>query len=800
MQNSIKIQWKDGRVNLPIDNDRENLNPYPYQKDAWEEMNKHFIQQKNKAGILWIPTGGGKTVIAVKWLYDNALAQNKRILWIAHRLSLLKQAAETFDRLFDKNIISKDKGLLAALVAGEYLSWKSVDQTDSIVFSTTQSAYQNTSFVEQMITQSPNGLYVVVDECHHAQAPANQKILRLLKDKGAIIIGLTATPYHIDDRKTNALWNFFDSPERKPVTRVKKQFLIGKEFLANPNPITIQTHIKQKDIVEVGQQITKNQTRDSELKSYVLKRLGENPIRNKLIAEHYAKNKERYGKTIIFTPETLANKRLVDELAKYNIAADYIQHNRPSKENEDIMDRFRKDKSLMVLVNTEMCTEGFDAPQTKTVFLTRPTQSQTLVQQMVGRAMRGIEAGGNEECYLVTFVDTWKDFNPIDPEIVINSDEYEVTNVSKSSAGTPIQIPDEVIEECYNLLLTMHIGEIRNTFESIPWGWYIWDTPENSEDENLSDKRRVLIFAPQTEGYNLLEESIRKGVLQIENDISDGFVEAIRNKFFDSCQDPTPRSEDLKALLQAWKDGGIDNGSVLKITFEEREKYNTRKIAQQIIDEDLTESRQEELIKSLWEDETCQKCFSSLDRLIEDVNRYKIQIKSKNQKIKEIIKRVAPEKEKIVIKKWSEGNAGYALREILESVGSNLKLFPKGKPQVSAIEYREKLTRGAWGVCQYSNVNTILISEELNTPSIPLAVVEFLIYHELLHADGLYRHDANFREREAKFIPSKKAIENAKDFPQWEISLNAKKIEWQALCDQFLDTWSYNFTKDIGEY
>lgn len=43
-----------------------------------------------------------------------------------------------------------------------------------------------------------------------------------------------------------------------------------------------------------------------------------------------------------------------------------------------------------------MLTTGFDAPSTNVAIIARPTNSLTLFSQMVGRATRGVAAGGNE--------------------------------------------------------------------------------------------------------------------------------------------------------------------------------------------------------------------------------------------------------------------------------------------------------------------------------------------------------------------------------------------------------------------
>ncbi len=50
------------------------------------------------------------------------------------------------------------------------------------------------------------------------------------------------------------------------------------------------------------------------------------------------------------------------------------------------------------------------------MFIARPTASEILLRQMVGRALRGPKAGGGEIAYLVTFVDTWGIWDPLSPE------------------------------------------------------------------------------------------------------------------------------------------------------------------------------------------------------------------------------------------------------------------------------------------------------------------------------------------------------------------------------------------------
>ena len=72
--------------------------------------------------------------------------------------------------------------------------------------------------------------------------------------------------------------------------------------------------------------------------------------------------------------------------------------------------------------------------------------------------------------------------------------------------------------------------------------------------------------------------------------------------------------------------------------------------------------------------------------------------------------------------------------------------------------------------------------------------MEFLVYHEVLHADMPNNgHDKHFRKRERKFIPSKIAEKEAKEFDKkYEYDENVSYY-WYTVSNQFLDTihWDY---------
>lgn len=119
------------------------------------------------------------------------------------------------------------------------------------------------------------------------------------------------------------------------------------------------------------------------------------------------------------------------------------------------------------------------------------------------------------------------------------------------------------------------------------------------------------------------------------------------------------------------------------------------------------------------------------------------------------------------------------------------KNFPRGAPQVSDRKYSERPLSGMWGFFRYSD-RAIVISSILNSPDVPQFVVEFLMYHEALHADmPTSGHNSEFRQRERRFTPSADAIQDA---AERGYQPRTGDETWRALADQFLDTFHRRFS------
>ena len=157
-----------------------------------------------------MPTGGGKTVVGAGWLLEHHVRSGGRVLWLAHRRSLLRQAFRTFHWLGNAAYPKKNLGLIAISAVDSRLSM--VTKEHDVVFSSMQSAVRadNMDFIETFIDDSDHGVFAVVDEAHHSAAPGYTRLLRRLKERRCNLLGLTATPVRGDEEDQLALAALFD--------------------------------------------------------------------------------------------------------------------------------------------------------------------------------------------------------------------------------------------------------------------------------------------------------------------------------------------------------------------------------------------------------------------------------------------------------------------------------------------------------------------------------------------------------------------------------------------------------------
>lgn len=138
----------------------------------------------------------------------------------------------------------------------------------------------------------------------------------------------------------------------------------------------------------------------------VLQRFAEDEMRNLAIITELEELVKRHRRILVFAATVAHSDLLAAVLQMRNLAAYSVTGSTPSQRRAQIIDRFKQDtQDVRIICNFGVLTTGFDAPLTSAAVIARPTKSLVLYSQMVGRAIRGKRAGGNETAEIVTVVD-----------------------------------------------------------------------------------------------------------------------------------------------------------------------------------------------------------------------------------------------------------------------------------------------------------------------------------------------------------------------------------------------------------
>ena len=392
----------------------DELSMYDYQTEANTALYNHFIRDNRRAGILSMPTGSGKTRVATRFLIETMVADGWQVVWLTHRAMLIEQTA---DAVYNSagSLLRKaapDKSTFKMVcVSGSHASIKATERDDDVMICGVQSLIRNLPYLHAVLGKK---VLIIVDEAHHTLAPSYRLIIKEIQ-KIALdvkLLGLTATPVRMSDVDTGKLMALFDN---NIIYSVTMSSLIAKGFLAEPIYETVNTNIDFDTTISLDEQ--RYIQKWGELSAETMERMARLTERNALIADRYVANKEKYGKTIIFALNATHCIALCEELQKRGIRCDYIYCAHSG--NTEKIARFQKGE-LDVLVNIQVLTEGSDIPDIQTVFLTRPTSSDVLLMQMIGRGMRGPYSKGTKYVNIVDFHDLWGRFsNWLNPEFVI---------------------------------------------------------------------------------------------------------------------------------------------------------------------------------------------------------------------------------------------------------------------------------------------------------------------------------------------------------------------------------------------
>lgn len=584
---------------------------YEHQEEAIRKLDA-MDKRGSFRTLLVLPTGGGKTLTAAYWLLRNAVDQNKKILWLAHRHLLLEQAAEAFARNAYTDTMVNRTVFNYRIISGMHDKPVHIQKTDRILIASKDSMIRSLDKLKNWLNGEE--IYLVIDEAHHAVAKSYKKIIQYVADhtKSMKLLGLTATPFRTSEDEQGALKQVFTDDI---VYKTDLDTLIKKGILATPTFIDCNTNIQFTE--HLGVQALKSIENLDTLPENIVNDIAGSKERNRIIVDEYINNYEKYGPTIVFAlnkNHAITLNALFNEKGKkYGIKSEFIISEVQdmitgitisNADNERKIEAYRNGE-IQVLINVNILTEGTDLPKTHTVFLTRPTVSTTLMTQMVGRALRGLKAGGTKEAYIVSFVDDWNDkIAWVNPETLTEAEYHEKETLAETQKQQIRLIAISKIEEFARMAdAAVDTSALDSTpaIELIPLGMYMLST--------LECNHQILVYNSTQNAYqslirdlpNLMEHYGIEGET-IPEETLDDMTEHCFQSYFDENMIPSCNRNDIEHLLKFYAQKAV---APLFVTIDEmeRKKLDVSEIAKKIYDEDTRRSEKNAYIQSLWAEE-----------------------------------------------------------------------------------------------------------------------------------------------------------------------------------------------------
>jgi len=379
---------------------------FSHQRRAAREVSQLLAEEPHRV-LLHMPTGSGKTRTAM-----NVIAEHLRqrepgvVVWLAHSEELCDQAVDEFGRAW---------GHVGNRAVSVHRFWGPHDidldsLTDGLVVAGLAKLFAAAKRDLQVLSRiGQQTSLIVMDEAHQAVAATYKLVLDALFALGRNtgLLGLTATPGRTwsdisTDRELSAFFAECKVTLQVPGYENPVDYLVAEGYLArtefrpllhsgsyDPSPADLRRIRDELDIPAA-----------------VLEALGEMDQRNLAIVQEVAQLLSSHNRIILFAASVEHARTITSALTALGHRASCVTGLTASHTRQKLLDEYRSDADEpIVICNFGVLTMGFDAPATSAVVIARPTKSLVLYSQMVGRAIRGPRAGGNESAEIVTVVD-----------------------------------------------------------------------------------------------------------------------------------------------------------------------------------------------------------------------------------------------------------------------------------------------------------------------------------------------------------------------------------------------------------
>lgn len=347
------------------------IKPNYLQKEVLKAL-ELYRERGWQKGIVVLPTGTGKTYLSA---FDT-LRTEGRILFIVHRLDILSQSKEAFERIYPKEKL----GLLTGEVR-EYLK-------DSKVLFASKDSLRNPETLE--IFDKEEFTYIIVDEVHHGQAPSYRLVLDYFEPT-FFMLGLTATPDRMDRKDIFEIFDYNKVFEYSLIEAIENGFLVPFDYYGLKDNI---------DYTNIRYNGAKYNVQDLDRHLIIEER-------NEQILEEYLK-KGQGNKAIGFCCSIKHAERMSEFFNNHGIPSVAITS--LTDQRAELTDKF-KNNEVAVAFTVDIFNEGVDFPDVQILMFLRPTESKTIFMQQLGRGLR--LCGGKSNVAVLDFISNYRKANNI---------------------------------------------------------------------------------------------------------------------------------------------------------------------------------------------------------------------------------------------------------------------------------------------------------------------------------------------------------------------------------------------------
>jgi DNA repair protein RadD len=378
----IEDDRENNELIFPIHGETMNINSFPhdYQKRLKQKLTSKLFNGFRPSILATMPTGGGKTVLALETIVDifrveeELKNKTQHLLWIVNSKELCEQSLQSFKKIWKQR---GDHKLIIQRYFDKFDKIVTDENTSTITFATFDLVTSRLSNIQSFLASIS---LMIIDEAHASNADTYRDVFEKYKElnQNYRILGLTATPYRNDDTDIDSLRKMFNDvesirDESNKIIESPIQYLTDKGYLA-----------------KIDFQILNNEDSYSKsLKYYKSLHIS--------VIENCKRIIEKNHNTIIFAESKSHAIALSILLSQNNIKNGLIVGETPNTVRKDLIEYFGdKSNDLQVLINHQILSTGIDVPGMNSIMILGEINSPTLALQIIGRAMRGPKNGGNE--------------------------------------------------------------------------------------------------------------------------------------------------------------------------------------------------------------------------------------------------------------------------------------------------------------------------------------------------------------------------------------------------------------------